>query len=80
MTRDEIVEKLKEAMKSSTEVQADWDSVAEDTTIESLGFDSLSILDLIYDIQQLFDVEFDAEEMVGVDTVGALVDFLQAKI
>ena len=80
MTKEEIIEKLKEAMKGSAEVQADWDSVSDETTIGSLGFDSLSILDLIYDIQQLFEVDFEAEEMVGVSTVGALADFLQSKL
>ncbi len=80
MNKEEIIEKLKEAMKGSSEVQVDWDSVSEESTIESLGFDSLSILDLIYDVQQLFDVEFEAEAMVGVSTVGSLVDFLQGKL
>lgn len=79
MTKEEIIEKLKEAMKGSTEVQVDWDSVSEETTIGSLGFDSLSILDLIYDIQQLLEVEFEAEEIVEIKTVGALADFLQSK-
>jgi acyl carrier protein len=80
MNKEEIIGKLKEAMKGSSEVQVDWDSVSEETTIESIGFDSLSILDLIYDIQQLFDIEFEAEAMVGVNTVGALADFLQGKL
>ena len=80
MTKIEIIEKLKEAMMGSTEVTVDWDAVSDETTIASLGFDSLSILDLIYDIQQLFDVEFEAEDMVGINTVGALVEFLQDKL
>ena len=80
MTKIEIIEKLKEAMMGSTEVDVDWDAVSDETTIGSLGFDSLSILDLIYDIQQLFDVEFEAEDMVGVNTIGALVEFLQEKL
>lgn len=80
MTKVEIIEKLKEAMMGSTEVTVDWDAVSDETTIASLGFDSLSILDLIYDIQQLFDVEFEAEDMVGINTVGALVEFLQDKL
>jgi acyl carrier protein len=80
MTKVEIIEKLKEAMMGSTEVTVDWDSVSDETSIASLGFDSLSILDLIYDIQQLFEVEFEAEDMVGINTVGALVDFLQDKL
>jgi len=58
----------------------DWDSVTLESRIDSLGFDSLSILDLIYDIQQAFGIEFEAEEMIGVTTVGELADFLKKKM
>jgi acyl carrier protein len=37
------------------------------------------MLDLIYDIQQGFGLEFDAEQMAGVRTVGDLVRFLASK-
>lgn len=76
MTREETIEKLREIMKASATEDVDWDAVSEDTTIESLGFDSLSILDLIYDIQQQFGIEFPAEQLVNVKTVGQLADFL----
>jgi acyl carrier protein len=79
MNKADIVEKLKQTMKESSQDAAEWDTITEDTTVESLGFDSLSILDLIYDIQQAFEIEFDAEEMVTVSTVGELATFLEAK-
>ena len=79
MNKADIVEKLKQTMKESSQDAAEWDTITEDTTVESLGFDSLSILDLIYDIQQAFEIEFDAEEMVTVSTVGELAAFLEAK-
>ena len=66
-------------MKQSSPDSVDWDAVSQESTIESLGFDSLSILDLIYDIQQEFDVDFEPEELVSVKTVGELVGFLKAK-
>ncbi len=82
MTRKEILLKLRHAMKQSAQdkVDLDWDAVTEESTIESLGFDSLAMLDLIYDIQQEFGVQFEAEEMIGVKTVGQLTTFLQGKI
>jgi acyl carrier protein len=79
MTREEIIEKLRSLMKQTAEAPADWDAVTEETTIESLGFDSLTILDLIYDVQHAFGAEFDAEELVSVKTVGELTTFLQAQ-
>ena len=77
MTKEEIIEKLRTVMKDSSEKEADWDAVTGETTIESLGFDSLSILDLIYDIQQEFELEFDAELLISVRTVDELAEFLQ---
>jgi acyl carrier protein len=80
MTREEIVGRLREAMKESSTAEVEWDTVSESTDIGSLGFDSLSILDLIYEVQQKFGIQFDAEKLVDIRTVGQLVDFLQNKV
>lgn len=80
MTDKQIIEKLRTMMKQSSQEDVDWDAVTGETTIESLGFDSLSVLDLIYDIQQEFGLEFEAEEMINVKTVGELATFLEEKM
>ncbi|MEI6971142.1 MAG: phosphopantetheine-binding protein [bacterium] len=80
MTRQEVTDKLRALMRKTSQKQVDWDSVAEQTEIASLGFDSLSILDLIYDIQSAFELEFEAEEVAGVRTVGDMVTFLAGKL
>jgi acyl carrier protein len=67
-------------MKTASPVQVDWNSVTGQSEIASLGFDSLSILDLIYDVQQAFALEFDAEEMTGIVTISDLVGFLEKKL
>ena len=77
MTRESIIEQLRETMKDSSPEPIDWDTLNASTTIGSLGFDSLSILDLIYDVQQAFEVDFEAEAMVNISTVGDLADFLE---
>jgi acyl carrier protein len=79
MTNEEIISKLKDLLKKASPSQADWSGMTGATTIESLGFDSLSILDLTYDIQQEFKVEFEAEEMVRIKTIGDLAAFLRGK-
>ena len=79
MTKEEIIEKLRVMMKQSSQADIEWDTVTEESSIESLGFDSLSILDLIYDIQQELGIEFEAEEMVTIKTIGELATFLQSK-
>jgi acyl carrier protein len=80
MEQEEIIAKLRHIMKQSSQVKVDWENVTADTVIGSLGFDSLSILDLVYDIQQAFGITFEAELLAGVKTVGQLADFLKTKI
>ena len=77
MTRPEIIKQLLQTVKESSPEPIEWDTLTEETTIGSLGFDSLSILDLIYDVQQAFGVDFEAEELVNINTVGELADFLE---
>jgi len=77
MTRNEILDQLRETMRVSSPEPMDWEALTEETTIGALGFDSLSILDLIYDVQQSFGVDFEAEELVNIGTVGDLADFLE---
>jgi len=80
MTDNDILLKLRHVMKQTSPIQADWDTVTPTSTIESLGFDSLTILDLVYDIQQEFGIEFEAEGLAAVRTVGDLVTFLKSKV
>ena len=79
MNRREIADKLRQAMKRASSEEVDWDALTEETGIESLGFDSLSVLDLIYDIQQEFSIDFDPEELAAVRTVGELISFLERR-
>ena len=67
MDREEALETLRQLMKETSEAsggsEIEWDEVEAEATIDELGFDSLSMLDLIYDIQQEFDFEFDAGDV-----------------
>lgn len=80
MMREEILDKLKETMEASAPEPMDWDGITEETTIGELGFDSLSILDLIFDVQQAFGIDFEAQELVNINTVGELADFLEEEL
>lgn len=66
-------------MKTASQADINWNDVSMESTIASLGFDSLSILDLTYDIQQEFEIAFEAEEMVKVSTVKDMIEFLHSK-
>jgi acyl carrier protein len=80
MTTEQILEKLKLTMKkSSTVAGVNWEGISTATPIQEIGFDSLAILDLLYDIQQDFNLEFAPEELGKVKTVGELAAFLREK-
>jgi len=52
------LDRLRDVMRLSAQKDFDWARVSETTSIDALGFDSLAILDLLYDIQQEFNVRF----------------------
>ena len=79
MTRDEIFRQLGEVIVESAVEDVDWSTVNEDNTLESFGFDSLAVLDLIFDLESEFDVQIKAEEILEMKTIGDLVTFLEAK-
>lgn len=79
MTEEEILARLREIMRDNAIEQYEWEEVGVDATIEDLGFDSLTILDLIYDIAQVFGVEIEASEVVDLRTVGEIVSLLQQR-
>ena len=80
MTRNEILNQLRSTMENSSPEPLDYESITEETTIGELGFDSLTILDLIYDVQQTFGLDFEAQELVNVNTVGELAEFLEEQL
>ena len=47
------------------------EAVTEDATLESLGVDSLDMVELICDIEEKCDIEFGEPE--GISTIGQLV-------
>lgn len=76
---DSIIERLRGILAESSTEDRDWESVDADTTIESLGFDSLSILDLLYDVDQEFDVHLEASEVMETRTVGDIAALLKQR-
>ena len=74
-----IFGQLGELMEKATVTESDWSDVNRDSTVESLGLDSLSILDLLYDIEQDLGIRVEAEEVVEMGTMGEIVDLLIKK-
>lgn len=80
MRREEILERLKGVMEEAATEPIDWAEVEDSTPLESLGFDSLAILDVLYGVEQEFEIEIDAEEVADLETLGELVAALEERI
>ncbi len=73
----EILDRLRNVLRDSAVEERDWDAVAPETTIESLGFDSLTILDVLYDVEEEFGIALEPKQVVKIRTVGEIVGLLQ---
>lgn len=79
MDMQDTLNRLREVLESSTTQVVDWSALSAETTVESLGFDSLSILDVLYGIEQEFGIELDAGDVMDLKTVGDLMNVMAAK-
>lgn len=79
MSEQEILESLREILRDSSAEARDWEGVDADTEFQSLGIDSLSILDLLYDIDQVLGVQLEGSDVVDLRTVGELTALLKQR-
>lgn len=63
------IDTVKDVLVENLDLEAD--KITEEATLESLGIDSLDMVELICDLEEKCDVEFDEPE--GIETVGQLV-------
>ncbi len=73
----EILARLRDVLRDSAVEEHDWDAVAPETPIESLGFDSLTILDVLYDVEEEFGIALDPKQVVKARAVGEIVALLE---
>ncbi len=68
------LETIQEILNENLDI--DPTTVAADSTFESLGIDSLDMVELVCEIENRFDIEFGEPE--GLDTVGKLVEYIDS--
>ncbi len=56
------------------------DILPEASLIEDLGADSLTIVELIMSMEELFDIEIDDEDAEKIVTVQDAIDYIKAKL
>ena len=71
-----MLEKVKEIVAEGLDVNAA--DLTEETTFESLGADSLDLMDMVMNFEDEFGIEIDADSMGTLKTIGDVVDYLTA--
>ena len=64
---------------ASTQLELNPDEITKDSTFESLGIDSLDIVEMIMELESELGIELDMEDQ-KISTFGELADFIDSKI
>ena len=79
MTQNEIIAKAKDVLADEFEV--DIETITPEAALkETLGLDSLDLVDVVVLIEQNFGVTLTANDFVGVVTFGDFYTMLEKKI
>lgn len=70
-----MLEKVKEIVAEGLGVNAE--NLTEATTFESLGADSLDLMDMVMSFEDEFEVEVDTDAMGDLKTVGDVVAYIE---
>ena len=76
MTRDEIASVLRELLRQQKQIKVDVNAITPETRFDHLGFDSLSILDFMYEVENRFGVMPEVAQLVQMQRVSELIDYL----
>ena len=72
-----MFEKL--ANYASRQLELDIDDITPDSTFESLGIDSLDVVEMIMDLESELGVELEMEDQ-KISTFQELADFIESKV
>jgi acyl carrier protein len=78
LTREEILAGIAEVAAEFLEYEGELDPRAR--LVEDLGFDSLKLMTLAAEVENRFRVALDAADDAAIETIGDLVDRLEAKL
>ena len=68
------IDTVKEVLQENLDI--DPETVQPESTLESLGIDSLDMVELICELEERCDIEFGEPE--GIATIGKLVDYIES--
>ena len=77
MIQVDIISELRELLRKQKQLKVDIDAIAADTRFDQIGFDSLSILDFMYEVEERFGAFPEMAELVKMTKVSDLVGYLE---
>lgn len=81
MSKQEIIEQLKTIVKPYIRNQEAFDSLAVSTDfINDLQINSANLVDVILDIEEVFDIVIDNQSMERMLDVKSALDIIEAKL
>lgn len=70
-----MLEKVKEIVAEGLGVEAA--ELTAETTFESLGADSLDLMEMVMSFEEAFEVEIDTESVSDLKTIGSVVTYIE---
>ena len=71
-----MFEKIRDVLAEKTGV--DKDKITEDTAfIEDLNIDSIGMIDLIMELEEEYDIEFDEDDADSIKTIADVMEYIK---
>ena len=81
MNKEEAIQKLKEIVKPYVKNEEALNNISEDTDfINDLNINSANLVDVILDVEEVFDIEIDAESMEKMRDVKSALAVIEEKL
>ena len=81
MEKEKLIEKLKEIVKPYVQDQVAFDQLTEETDfINDLKVNSANLVDIVLDVEDVFDIEIDNESMEQMLNVKKAIEIIQVKM
>ena len=81
MKKEEIIEKLKAIVKPYIKNQEAFENLSNETDfINDLKINSANLVDVILDVEEVFDIEIDNESMEKMINVSASIAIIESKL
>lgn len=73
-----IFERLKTRIIGQVGVEED-EIALESSFVDDLGFDDLDMIELLFEVEEEFDIEIPDSEAEKINTVGEMVQYIQSQ-